>query len=205
MSTPTLWQAVLESSLAQLSMQAELADLRSQNDLLKSEQQRLEGEIKEAEVRNRRQERLIRQLELSAASSKYHRASTPPRHLSSSTHHSHHPSSSKAAISSSSSSFTFASSAPSSTFASTSADSRSGRTHGHPGSPPTPRPTPPFDRGDGILYAMRLQREFDEEDRALSAQRTKLAQSAQRLFECSICMDEMPMDSIARKIGRAHV
>jgi hypothetical protein len=37
MSTPTLWQAVLESSLTQLPMQAELADLRSQNDLLKSE------------------------------------------------------------------------------------------------------------------------------------------------------------------------
>ena len=48
------------------------------------------------------------------------------------------------------------------------------------------------------MYAMRLQREFDEEDRALSAQRTKLAQSSQRLFECSICMDEMPVDSIAR-------
>jgi len=43
MSTPTLWQAVLESSLAQLSMQAELTNLRSQNDLLKSEQQCLES------------------------------------------------------------------------------------------------------------------------------------------------------------------
>ena len=55
-STPTLWQAVLESSLAQLSMQAEIAELRSQNEFLKSEQQRLEGEIKESETRGREQE-----------------------------------------------------------------------------------------------------------------------------------------------------
>ena|SRR6266850_316110 len=223
MSTPILWQAVLESSLAQLSMQAELADLRSQNDHLKGEQQRLESEIKEAEVRSRRQERLIQQFESSVASSEYHRASTPPRHMSPSNHHSHYPSSSRASTSTSTS-----------TLASSSADSRSSRAYGHSGTLPTPRPTPPFDREDGISYAMRLQRkfdeedrdlsaqrtelarsahfdrqdgisyamrlqrEFDEEDRALSAQRTDLAKSAQRLFECSICMDEMPVDSIAR-------
>src|SRR6266850_1287985 len=187
MSTPILWQAVLESSLAQLSMQAELADLRSQNDHLKGEQQRLESEIKEAEVRSRRQERLIQQFESSVASSEYHRASTPPRHMSPSNHHSHYPSSSRASTSTSTS-----------TLASSSADSRSSRAYGHSGTLPTPRPTPPFDREDGISYAMRLQRKFDEEDRALSAQRTDLAKSAQRLFECSICMDEMPVDSIAR-------
>ena len=62
MSMPALCQAVLESSLAQLSMQAEFADLRSQNDLLKSEQQRLESEIKEVQVRNRQQERRIQPL-----------------------------------------------------------------------------------------------------------------------------------------------
>ena len=259
MSTPILWQAVLESSLAQLSIQAELADLRSQNDLLKGEQQRLESEIKEAEVRSRRQERLIQQLESSVASSKYHRASTPPRHIPSSNHPSYYSSSSRASIS---------------TFASSSADSKSSSAYGH-SSPPTPRPTPPFDREEGSSYAMRLQRKFDEEDRdlsaqrtenarsahfdredgfsyamrlqrefdaedralsaqrteiarsthwhsdrqdwqdgisyatrlqrefdaehrALSAQRTDLAKSAQRLFECSICMEEMPVDSIAR-------
>jgi Ring finger domain len=225
MSTPILWQAVLESSLAQLSMQAELADLRSQNDLLKDEQQRLESEIKEAEVRSRRQERQIQQLELSATSSKYHRDSTPPRHMSSSNYYSPYPSSSRASTSTPTSTPT-----PSSP----SANSRSGHTYGHSGTLPTPRPTPPFDREDnisyamrlqrkfdeedrnlsaqrtelarsahfdrqdGISYAMRLQREFDEENRALSAQRTDLAKSAQRVFKCSICMEEMPVDSIAR-------
>ncbi len=185
MSTPTLWQAVLESSLAQLSMQAELTDLRSQNDLLKSEQQRLEGEIKEAEVRCRRQETLVQQLQSSMRDSKYYPSFTPPRHFSSSsTHHSYNPSSSKA------STFTSASSA----------GSRPGRANGDPRGPPTP----PFDRNDGLMYAAQLQREFDEEDRALSTQRTELSKSAQRLFECSICMEEMPMDSIARIDSCGH-
>ena len=48
------------------------------------------------------------------------------------------------------------------------------------------------------MYAMRLQHEHDNEDRPLSVQRIQLARSAQRLFECSICMEEMPVDSIAR-------
>ena len=193
MSTPTLWQAVLESSLAQLSMQAELADLRSQNDLLKSEQQRLESEIKEAQVRNRQQERRIQQLE-SASNSKIDRPSTPPRQPSSpssSTRFSYHSSSSKASTSPSTSTSTFASS-----FAGSGFDRTLGR-HGNP-------PTPPVDREDGLMYAMRLQREFDDEDRALSVQRTQLTQSAQRLFGCSICMEEMPVDSIARIDSCGH-
>jgi len=39
---------------------------------------------------------------------------------------------------------------------------------------------------------------------ALSVQRTQLAKSAQRVFECSICMEEMPMDSIARIDSCGH-
>ena len=192
MSMPTLWQAVLESSLAQLSMQAEITDLRSQNDLLKSEQQRLENEIKEAEVRSRRQERAIPQFESSKSHSKYAYPSTPLKGFSSlSLHHSSSsPSSSRASAS------TFSSFIPTSP----SASARWDRTGGHSGSPPTPT----FDRNDGILYAMRLQREFDDEDRALSAQRNELAKSTQQLFMCGICMDEMPEDSIARPDSCQH-
>ena len=54
------------------------------------------------------------------------------------------------------------------------------------------------------MYALRLQREYDDEDRALSVQRTQLAKSAQRLFECNICMEEMPVDSIARIDSCGH-
>ena len=51
MFTPTLWQAVLESSLAQLSMQAVIAELQSENEfLLKGEQQCLESDIKDSEA-----------------------------------------------------------------------------------------------------------------------------------------------------------
>jgi hypothetical protein len=50
---------------------------------------------------------------------------------------------------------------------------------------------------DSTLYAMHLQREFEEEDRALSTQRTELIKSGQGWFECGICMDEMRTDSIA--------
>ncbi|KAI9437328.1 hypothetical protein H4582DRAFT_1959355 [Lactarius indigo] len=57
---------------------------------------------------------------------------------------------------------------------------------------------PPFERDDDLAYAMRLQNEFDDEDRALSAERIKLSQTAQQVFECGICMEEMPEDSVAR-------
>ena len=155
-STPTLWQAVLESSLAQLSMQGEIAELRSQNELLKSKQQRLESEIKGAGARSREQER---------------QPSTP--------------SSSKASTS------TLNPFSPGSRSAGSSSISA--------------LPAPPSDRDLSFLEAMRLQNEFDEEDRALSAQRTKFAKSTQRLFECGICMEEMPDDSIARPDPCGHV
>jgi len=64
--------------------QAELAALRPQNDLFKSEQQRLESGIEEVEVRSRQQERRIQQLESSAPNSRYYHPSTPPRQSSSS-------------------------------------------------------------------------------------------------------------------------
>ncbi len=43
-----------------------------------------------------------------------------------------------------------------------------------------------------------LQLQFDEEDRMLAAERAKLAAAAQRVFDCGVCMDTLPEDSIAR-------
>ena len=51
---------------------------------------------------------------------------------------------------------------------------------------------------------MRLQNEFNKEDCVLSVQRAELANSTQRLFECGICMEEMPDDSIARPDPCGH-
>jgi len=73
--------------------------------------------------------------------------------------------------------------------------SSSGRALGHLGKPPAPL----SDLDESFLEAMRLQDEFDEEDRAIRSQHDKLAESesAQRLFVCGICLEEMPYDSIA--------
>jgi hypothetical protein len=48
------------------------------------------------------------------------------------------------------------------------------------------------------LSALRLQREYDDEDHALAAQLTELANPAQLVFQCGVCMEDMPEDSIAR-------
>ena len=135
----------------------------------------------------------IQQLESSASGSRYYRPSTPPRQSSSSSSSTlfSYPSSSKASTSPPTSTSTFASSSAGSGY-----DHTLGR-HGNP-------PTPPVDREDSLMSALRLQCEYDDEDRALSVQRTQLAKSAQRLFECGICMDEKPVDSIARIDSCGH-
>ena len=43
-----------------------------------------------------------------------------------------------------------------------------------------------------------LQSQFDEEDRMLAAERAKLATAAQNVFDCGVCMDTLPEESIAR-------
>ena len=43
-----------------------------------------------------------------------------------------------------------------------------------------------------------LQAQFDEEDRMLAAERAELADTAQHVFDCGVCMDTLPDDSIAR-------
>ena len=234
-STATLWQGDLESSLAQSSMQAKIAELRSQNEFLKGEQQRSESELKGAEARRRDREGLIRPQQQEAQQRQQQHSSTP--------------SSSKASTSTSSPFLPD----------SRSVGSSSGRALGHLVKPPTPPsksddsilaamrlqnefdkedralstqraelaeaifnpfrpdsrsvgpsssgralghlskpPTPPSKGDDSIFAAMRLQNEFNKEDRALSAQRAELAKSTQKLFTCDICLEEMPNDSIAR-------
>jgi hypothetical protein len=85
-----------------------------------------------------------------------------------------------------------------------SAGSSSSRLLGHLSKPPTQ--TPPSDRDNSILNiieTMRLQNEFNK-DRAISAQHAEFAKSTQRLFECGICMDEMPDGSIVRPDPCGH-
>ncbi|KAI9453842.1 hypothetical protein BJY52DRAFT_1152884 [Lactarius psammicola] len=185
-STAALWQAVLESSLAQLSIQAEISDLRSQNDFQANEQKRLESELKEAEERCRLQERTIQELKSSA--SNHHTGITQWR-SSSPTSRLFNPSSSKPSTSTVSRY----------TATSHSTSSRSAGSDDTRGGPEESS----FDWDDDPGIS-RLQSEFDSEDRALSAERIKLSQTVQKVFQCGICMEEMPEDSVARPDSCGH-
>jgi hypothetical protein len=199
-----------ESSLAQLSMQAEIADLRSQNEFQINEQQRLERELKKVEERSQQQQGLIRQLQSSRDNVNNNtRFLAAPKHSSSSTYQPCKPSSSKA----SSSGFNnFSSSSPPSNETSTAASRcfaflfpasgpRSAGLHDPPRGPPTPS----FSYDDDRSYTLRLQREYDAEDHALAVQRNELSKAAQRVFQCGICMDDMPEDSMACPDSCGHM
>ena len=188
-------------------MQAEIAELRSQNESLK-------GEINEAVAQSREQERLIQELQLqqlqhhqqqkrkqqfrsSSDSQKYFDHSfAPPRQFSSLKRRSSIRRSSKASTS------TLNPFGPDSRSAGSSSSSALGR-HVKP-------PTPLSDRDNSVLSIIEamqvpVQNEFGE-DHAISAQPAELVTNkfAQRLFECGICMDEMPDDSIARPDPCGH-
>jgi hypothetical protein len=217
-------------------MQAEISDLRSQNDFQVSEQKRLETEVKEVEERCQRQERTIQELRSSRnnAHSHHHAANSQSRSPSSSTSRpfgSNNPFtaiSRHTATSHSTSSRsvrpahdTRSSSPPlfdwDGTYASRMQDeydsedraltteraalSRYVTSHNtnprSSGSRDT-RGGPPAHRDDALSYAERLQSQFDNEDRMLSAERIKLSKTIQTVFECGICMEEMPEDSVAR-------
>ena len=195
-STPTLSRAISEPGPAQSSMQAEISELRSQNELLKSGLQSRDSENKEAEARNRRQKRPIRQhqrqLESSAGPSKnLDQASAPIRHNSSSGHNLSHPTPSVVSTSAIN------------PFGPDSQSNGSSSISALPSIPPPGRD----DRLDSVLHATRLQHEFNNEDHALSTHPTELVKSTQvtqQLFMCGICLEEMPDDLIARPDRCGH-
>ena len=54
------------------------------------------------------------------------------------------------------------------------------------------------EEADGQLAAMMLQRQFDEEDRLLAAERVEVLAEQQRVFDCRVCMDTLPEESVTR-------
>ena len=52
--------------------------------------------------------------------------------------------------------------------------------------------------------AAMLQRQFDEEDHLLAAERAELAATAERVFDCGVCLDTLPEESIARMEPCGH-
>ena len=53
-------------------------------------------------------------------------------------------------------------------------------------------------------YAAMLQYQFDEEDRMLAAERAQIAAAAQHVFDCGVCMNTLPEESIARIDSCGH-
>ncbi|KAJ7719079.1 hypothetical protein DFH07DRAFT_315765 [Mycena maculata] len=54
------------------------------------------------------------------------------------------------------------------------------------------------------LKAQAIQREFEEEDARLMAERAALQKEAQRVFECGVCFEEYPEDYVTRIAGCTH-
>ena len=53
--------------------------------------------------------------------------------------------------------------------------------------------------------ALQIQREFDAEDRQLREQQAELACFVQATFQCSICLDELPEDDVAKVDDCVHM
>lgn len=195
-----LMQAVVESSLAVLALRARVADLESQNSSLTSENKRLETEMEQMEDEHREERRKILQ-----SSQDHGSKSNFPTTISGNTaassqvvpHYSHRP------------------------------PANSHHTHKNPkssvsSSPPNGNQRFPLNDDDDLALAeqmqldildsdrqsadvaVRAQRQFDEEDRFLRAQREELATHAQGQFQCGICLDDQPEDYIARLDSCMH-
>jgi hypothetical protein len=182
MSMTILWQAFLESSRAQLSMRSELADLRSQVELWKGKQQRSEGDPNQAEASSLWQGTLDQEPNSSTGNYLLRRSSRPPRHVPL-IRNPRNLSSSRANSNVSSSPYLYP---------------KSIRPCG-----PIRRPRAPLFGYGTNIHTMRLR--VEDQGHPLSPQRTGLLNSTQRLPECSICLDEMLADSIARIDSCGHV
>ncbi|KAF9792210.1 hypothetical protein BJ322DRAFT_1102725 [Thelephora terrestris] len=74
--------------------------------------------------------------------------------------------------------------------------------------PPSSRtPTPPvsaLDEDGSTLVLKELQQEFDDEDSRLRTEREALANAQPFIFTCAVCTDEFPEDFVARVPGCGH-
>lgn len=59
-------------------------------------------------------------------------------------------------------------------------------------------------RQDHVHLARQLQNEYDTEDRLLRQEQAELARYVQATFQCSICLDELPQDDIAKVDDCVH-
>ncbi|EJD00190.1 uncharacterized protein FOMMEDRAFT_159840 [Fomitiporia mediterranea MF3/22] len=68
------------------------------------------------------------------------------------------------------------------------------------------RKEPLFPEDNGLEAAIRLQLEYQEENAALIAQMQRLQETfVQQMFDCRICMDQLPIDDVARLNDCEHL
>ncbi|KAJ7252460.1 hypothetical protein C8J57DRAFT_1474125 [Mycena rebaudengoi] len=222
-SVEELTQAVLESSLAVLSSHAEVADLKFQTSSLVRERQALEMELEDLKEKYRS---IKKKLDATPAFKPSTRHPQPqPQAISG-------PSKFPNSMSASSSPTTaleyFSSAAnikrprPNSEFAAdyllaTQLQKEHDQARHHSTSA-IPEDDPMDDyifaanlqmdwdktQRSGALSAAAKQREFEDEDRRLLAERAALQAQAQVVFDCGICFDKYPEDVVARVSGCAH-
>ncbi|KAI0058501.1 hypothetical protein BV25DRAFT_1810589, partial [Artomyces pyxidatus] len=175
-NSAALSDMVVESSLAMLSLQAEVADLKSQNASLTRENKRLETELEDLGEEHRRQRRTLLQLEKENTSLSNRRTSQSQGR-------------SFPLVGSSSSPWPL----PRDGRTSLARSSEPSLMHDDLGAGPSSET-----ESRSLALAFERQRQFDEEDRRLREQRDALSRMVPATFECSICMEEHSEEYVAR-------
>ncbi|KAI9572593.1 hypothetical protein HD554DRAFT_2061352 [Boletus coccyginus] len=209
-------EAVVQSSLSILSLRVKISELKREKEKLGSDNRRLESKVDRlrASVRqeqtkakrevffplaafaNRAPGRSFGLISHAVASSSrifgsYPRSADPPSAASTQRHRPARPSSTTGAQS------IFANNPPPVPFKapSTYADL----------DPEDKSSTDPDDLWTQSAYvARKLQNEFDSEDRRLRQEQAELARYIQVTFQCSICLDELPEDYVAKVDNCVH-
>ena len=184
-SPESLTHSLIDSSLEILALRAEFLDLKSRNSALISKNKRLEAEAKDLRDSLHRN--------LATSHTRFRPLKDGQKSFSDSTKGTISPRalSKRKETTSPTALHTYRynhkSSSPSSSGASKEINTN------------TQSPTSLQSDGDNQdLLALRVQQQYDEEDRHLRAQREQLLQIELRVFKCGVCLEEQPEDFVAR-------
>jgi len=211
-------EAIVQSSLAILTLRAQISELKREKKKLGSDNRRLESEVDRLRTLRQEQAKAKREAfppltafanrapgrsfglisHAVAGSSRmfgsYSRSADPPSAASTQRHR---PARASSATGTSGAQSIFANNPPPVPFKAppTYADL----------DPEDKSSTDPDDLWAQTAYVAReLQNEFDSEDRRLRQEQAELARYIQATFQCSICMDELPEDYVAKVDGCVH-
>lgn len=210
---PDVVQTVLKSSLAILTLQAEVEDLRSQNSSLTTENRLLESQLEESEEACREAQRKCKTLE-SARSARTDQEAFEqqtvgfPQRVAGLRHRNdghYYGTGYNGRSHTSPANRTYReSNVPRSSYSSVAGSSRDVKPPSVKGKEKYSGPervapqASGWDHSADALKAAEKQREFEEEDRRLRAERKALEETAQAIFHCRLCIDEYPEDYVAR-------